>query len=72
MDEDARPRVEDRMVRTVEVAHIHETLAAAADRMAVAGVGALPVVDGDELLGMISDHDIARHEYDDTWTSERW
>ena len=65
MNEDARPRVGDRMVRTVEVAHVQETLAAAADRILLAGTGALPVVDGDELLGMISDHDIARHEYDD-------
>ena len=65
MNQDARPRVEDRMVKTVEVAHVHETLAAAADRIVLAGTGALPVVDGDELLGMISDHDIARHEYDD-------
>lgn len=53
------------MVRTAEVAHLHETLAVAADRIMAAGVGALPVVDGDELLGMISDHDIARHEHDD-------
>ncbi len=65
MDEQGRPRVEDVMVRTVEVAHVHESLAVAADRIALAGIGALPVVDGDELIGMISDHDIARHEYDD-------
>ena len=32
----------------------------------------LPVVDGDELLGMISDHDIARHEDDDHMDLGRW
>ncbi len=56
VNQHARPRVGDLMVRTVEVAHVHETPAAAADRMAVTGIGALPVVDGDELLGMISAH----------------
>jgi CBS domain-containing protein len=65
MSEHGRPRVEDRMVRTIEVAHLHETLAVAAGRGAEAGLGALPVVDGDELLGMISAHDITRHQYDD-------
>jgi CBS domain-containing protein len=62
MSEHPRPRVEDRMIRIVEVAHVHETLAVTADRMALAGIGALPVVDGDELLGMICKDDIARYQ----------
>ena len=61
MNETARPRVEDRMIRAPEVAHVADTLAATAERMAVAGLDALPVVDGDELLGMIDRRQIERH-----------
>ncbi|MEO6363363.1 MAG: CBS domain-containing protein [Caldimonas sp.] len=47
------------MTRSVAVAQHDETLQAAADRMRAMDVGALPVVDGGALVGMITDRDIA-------------
>lgn len=47
------------MTRSVAVAQRDETLQAAADRMRAMDVGALPVVDGSALVGMVTDRDIA-------------
>lgn len=52
-------KVSDIMTREVELAHPSETIAHAAKLMASLDVGALPVADGDRLVGMITDRDIA-------------
>jgi CBS domain-containing protein len=59
----AQPQTEVRqvMTRQVEAAHLHESLDTALDRMIVRGVSVLPVVDGDELVGLIAAADIRRH-----------
>lgn len=46
------------MTRQVEVIHPDATLGAAAERMRTLDVGALPVCDGDQLVGVITDRDI--------------
>jgi CBS domain-containing protein len=60
---EARPQTEVRhvMTRQVETAHLHESLDTALDRMIVRRVSALPVVDGDELVGLITAAAIRRH-----------
>lgn len=51
--------VSDLMTDPAELVHIDEPVQVAADRMRAREVGALPVVDGDELTGVISARDIA-------------
>ncbi len=51
-------RIADIMTRSVAVAQRDETLQAAARRMREMDVGALPVVDGKALAGMVTDRDI--------------
>ena len=51
-------RIADIMTRSVAVAQRDETLQAAAQRMRDMDVGALPVVDGKALAGMVTDRDI--------------
>jgi CBS domain-containing protein len=46
------------MTRDVEVIHPDATLEEAAQRMQDLNVGPLPVCDGDELVGMLTDRDI--------------
>jgi CBS domain-containing protein len=61
----AQARISDLMIRTAEVAHLHATLKITAQRMRASGLRALPVVDGDELVGVISGGDITRHRRKD-------
>ncbi|MEO8924882.1 MAG: CBS domain-containing protein, partial [Caldimonas sp.] len=51
-------RIADIMTRSVAVVRRDETLQAAAQRMRDMDVGALPVVDGKALAGMLTDRDI--------------
>ena len=51
-------RVRDVMIRNVECAHLHEPIQIAAERMRERDVNALPVLDGDEMVGMITAKDI--------------
>ena len=51
-------RVRDIMSREPVVIHVDHSLAEAAKRMREADIGALPVVDGDELVGVITDRDL--------------
>ena len=52
------PRVSEVMTRGVEVIRPDESLQRAAQVMDELNVGALPVCDGEELVGMITDRDI--------------
>jgi len=47
------------MTRQVHIANPNQSIGDAACMMAVADAGALPVGDGDRLVGMITDRDIA-------------
>jgi len=51
-------RIADIMTRSVAVIGRDETLQAAAQRMRDMDVGALPVTDGQALVGMVTDRDI--------------
>ncbi len=51
--------IADIMTKSVAVVQRDETLQAAAQRMREMDVGALPVVDGKALVGMVTDRDIA-------------
>src|SRR5664279_5392217 len=51
-------RIADIMTRSIAVVRRDETLQAAARRMRDMDVGALPVVDGKALAGMVTDRDI--------------
>jgi CBS domain-containing protein len=51
-------RVRDVMTRDVETVAPHSTLVEAAARMKTLGVGVLPVCEGDQLVGMLTDRDI--------------
>src|SRR6266498_2610299 len=51
-------QLKDIMTRDVEVIHPDATLAEAAAKMDSLNVGALPVCDGDRVLGVITDRDI--------------
>ena len=51
-------RIADIMTRSVAVAQRDETIQAAAQRMRDMDVGALPVVDGKAIAGMVTDRDI--------------
>jgi len=52
------PKISEVMTRGVEVIRPAETLQRAAQRMDELNVGALPVCDGELLVGMITDRDI--------------
>lgn len=52
-------RVSDAMTANVRIANPQQTIAEAARMMAELDAGALPVGDGDRLVGMITDRDIA-------------
>ncbi|HEX6364125.1 MAG TPA: CBS domain-containing protein [Albitalea sp.] len=51
-------RISEVMTRGVEVIRPDESLQRAAQKMDELNIGALPVCDGDELVGMITDRDI--------------
>jgi len=51
-------QVKDVMTTSIETIHPNSSLQEAAERMKTLDVGPLPVCDGDELLGMITDRDI--------------
>jgi CBS domain-containing protein len=50
--------ISDIMTRDVQVVRAETTIREAAETMAKSDVGALPVCDGDRLLGMVTDRDI--------------
>jgi len=52
-------RVSEAMTTNVQLCTPEDTLKDAAEAMATLDVGLLPVTDGDRLIGMISDRDIA-------------
>jgi CBS domain-containing protein len=54
----SRKRLKDVMTPGVEVIHPNATVAEAAGRMKALNVGAIPVCDGDRLVGMLTDRDI--------------
>jgi CBS domain-containing protein len=65
-------RVKEIMSPQVQVTYPGCTLLEAADRMKVLDVGALPVCDGDRVVGMVTDRDItvrAIAEGWDPWTT---
>lgn len=51
-------RIDDIMTRNVSVIQFHECLQIAGQRMRDLNIGALPVCDGDALVGMVTDRDI--------------
>ena len=51
-------KVKEIMTRQVEVIHPTDTLQTAAQKMKLYDIGFLPVYDGDELIGVVSDRDI--------------
>ncbi len=51
-------KIKDIMTRDVAVIQIGATLEAAAQRMRDLNIGALPVCDGDALVGMVTDRDL--------------
>lgn len=62
--------VKDVMSSEVQVTQPHSTLREAAELMKVLDVGALPVCEGDQLLGIVTDRDIAVRavaEGEDCW-----
>ncbi len=52
-------RVRDVMTRDVEVIHPNTTIREAADKMRLLDIGVLPVHDGTEIVGVLTDRDIA-------------
>ncbi len=65
-------QIKDIMSTNVQVTYPNCTLLEAADRMKVLDIGALPVCDGDQVVGMITDRDItvrAIAEGLDPWTT---
>ena len=53
------PKVQDIMTRNVVSIQASDTLQAAAQRMRELNIGALPVCEGDALVGMVTDRDIS-------------
>lgn len=51
--------IADAMTTDVEILNPHQTIREAAHLMAQLDIGALPVADGDRLVGMLTDRDIA-------------
>ena len=56
---DTSPKVCDQMSRDVQMTSPDQTIREAARAMADLGIGALPVAEGDRLVGMVTDRDIA-------------
>ncbi|RKH64973.1 CBS domain-containing protein [Corallococcus aberystwythensis] len=54
----ATQRVSDVMTTDVEVVRPSDSLRVAAEKMRALNVGPMPVCDGDELVGMVTDRDI--------------
>ncbi len=52
-------QIRDIMTRGVTVIQLDDTLQTAAQRMHDLNIGAMPVCDGDALVGMVTDRDIA-------------
>ncbi|MGD9538947.1 MAG: CBS domain-containing protein [Alphaproteobacteria bacterium] len=52
--------VRDAMTPNVECAHLYEPLQTAAERMRARDIRALPVLDGDRIVGMITTNDIVQ------------
>jgi CBS domain-containing protein len=51
-------KLKEIMTRNIEVVHPNDSLQTAARKMRDRDVGVLPVLDGDQLVGMLSDRDI--------------
>lgn len=51
-------RIGDLMTKGLETIEADASLRAAAERMRSYGIGALPVMDGEQLVGMLTDRDI--------------
>ncbi len=51
-------RIGELMTKGLETIEAEATLCAAAERMRSFGIGALPVMDGGQLVGMVTDRDI--------------
>ena len=51
-------KISDIMSRNVTTIMLDTTLAEAAEKMKALDVGALPVIDGDRIKGMLTDRDI--------------
>jgi CBS domain-containing protein len=51
-------KIKEIMTRQVEVVHPTDTLQTAAQKMKLYDIGFLPVYDGEELIGVVSDRDI--------------
>jgi CBS domain-containing protein len=60
-------QIKEIMSSNVEVTYPNCTLQEAADRMKVLDVGALPVCDGDRIVGMITDRDITVRAISEGW-----
>ena len=60
-------RVSEAMSRDVQVAQPNQTIKESAKMMSDMDVGALPVAEGDRLVGMITDRDIAIRQWPKTW-----
>jgi len=58
MEPQAIRYIKDVMTREVETINADATLQAAAQRMTAADVGPLPVVEGERVVGMLTDRDI--------------
>lgn len=52
-------KIRDMMSRDVQIAHPGDTIQEVARRMAAGDFGFMPVVDGDRLIGAITDRDLA-------------
>ena len=51
-------KIKEIMTRQVQVIHPNDTLQTAAQKMKLYDIGFLPVFDGEELIGVVSDRDI--------------
>jgi len=60
-------QIKEIMSSNVEVTYPNCTLQEAADRMKALDVGALPVCDGDRIVGMITDRDITVRAISEGW-----
>lgn len=58
MDRQATQRVDEVMTRTVETISPDVTIQEAAQKMEAADVGPLPVVEGDRVVGILTDRDV--------------
>jgi len=61
------PKVRDHMSHDVHMAAPDQTIREAASAMAKLGIGALPVAQGDNLVGMVTDRDIVVRAVAEGW-----